>query len=105
MGDDGVARQLARGRWAEADVDEADREMLRYAVLLTSEPDAVTSEDVAALRSHGFDDTAILDICQVTSYYNYVNRMADGLGVELEEGWSADDLVLTREAFETRARG
>jgi alkylhydroperoxidase family enzyme len=32
-----------------------------------------------------FDDTGILDICQVVSYFNYVNRLADGLGVELED--------------------
>ena len=36
---------------------------------------------------HGFDDTGVLDVCQVTSYYNYVNRLADGLGVELEAFW------------------
>jgi alkylhydroperoxidase family enzyme len=39
------------------------------------------------LREAGFSDSAILDINQVTGYYAYVNRLADGLGVELEEFW------------------
>lgn len=40
---------------------------------------------VGALRAAGFDDRAIHDICAVTAYYAFVNRMADGLGVDLEE--------------------
>ena len=42
--------------------------MLEYAVKLTLTPASVTSDDVQGLREAGFDDTAILDICQVTSY-------------------------------------
>jgi alkylhydroperoxidase family enzyme len=41
--------------------------------------------DVAALRAQGFDDRAIHDLCAVTAYYAFVNRIADGLGVELEQ--------------------
>lgn len=73
--------------------------MLAYAVKLTHTPADVGEEDVEALRDAGFDDTAILDICQVTSYYNYVNRLADGLGVELEEYWLDEDLTMTEEYF------
>lgn len=40
--------------------------------------------DVARLREAGFDDRAIHDICAITAYYAFVNRVADGLGVELE---------------------
>jgi alkylhydroperoxidase family enzyme len=47
----------------------------------------MAEEDVGALRNAGLRDAEILDVCQVTAYYNYVNRMADGLGVELEEDW------------------
>lgn len=61
--------------------------MLDYAVKLTLEPWHMVREDVVALRACGFSDAAILDINQVTSYYAYVNRLADGLGVELEEFW------------------
>jgi alkylhydroperoxidase family enzyme len=43
--------------------------------------------DALALRAAGFSDAAILDINQVTGYYAYVNRLANGLGVELEPFW------------------
>lgn len=58
--------------------------MLDYAVKLTLEPWSMVQGDVLRLREAGFEDTAILDINQVTGYYAYVNRLADGLGVELE---------------------
>jgi hypothetical protein len=44
----------------------------------------LTADDIAALRAAGFDDRAIHDICAVVAYYAFVNRLADGLGVELE---------------------
>ena len=46
--------------------------------------------DVQTLRDHGFSDRAILDINQITGYYAYVNRLADGLGVPLEEFWAEE---------------
>lgn len=58
--------------------------MLRYAEKLTIEPWNMVEEDVVRLRGAGFTDRDILDINQVTSYYAYVNRTADGLGVGLE---------------------
>ena len=74
--------------------------MLRYARRLTREPAAVGEADVGALREEGFEDTAILDICQVAAYYNYVNRLADGLGVELEAYWDGLETIVTRAEFE-----
>jgi uncharacterized protein YciW len=59
--------------------------MLRYAEVLTRSPSAVTVRDVEALRAAGFSDADVLAIAEVTAYYAYVNRIADGLGVELEE--------------------
>ena len=47
--------------------------------------------DVETLREHGFSDRAILDINQITAYYAYVNRIADGLGVPLEAFWKELD--------------
>ncbi len=59
--------------------------MLDYAVKLTREPWAVREADVIALRDSGFSDRDILDINQVTAYFAYVNRVADGLGVGLDQ--------------------
>lgn len=63
--------------------------MLAYAVKLTRSPEAMKAADVQALRSVGFSDRDILDIVEVTAYYAYVNRIADGLGV-MEEPWIED---------------
>ena len=76
--------------------------MLDYAVKLTLTPHDITEVDISNLRSSGFDETAILDLCQVVSYYNYVNRLADGLGVELENYWEAEEFTMTREEFYSR---
>ncbi len=64
---------------------EHDVIMLRYAVKLTKEPAKISADDVVQLRGAGFDDCAIHDICNVTAYFAFVNRVADGLGVELED--------------------
>lgn len=64
-----------------AALTDAQRAMLDYAVTLTREPSAITEADVATLRQHGFADATILDINLITSYFNFVNRIAEGLGV------------------------
>ena len=55
--------------------------MLDYAAKLTRDPAAMSRADVERLRSVGFDDQAILQINLIASYFNYVNRVAEGLGV------------------------
>ena len=52
---------------------------------LTLRPTEMTPGDLAALRAAGLSDRDIVDANQVASYFNYVNRVADGLGVELED--------------------
>ena len=61
--------------------------MLDYAVKLSLEPWNMEEADIQELRDAGFSNAGILDIAQVISYYAYVNRLADGLGVELEAFW------------------
>jgi uncharacterized peroxidase-related enzyme len=58
--------------------------MLHYAKKLTTESYKIVEEDIEGLRNAGFSDRDIFDINQVTAYFNYVNRIADGLGVTLE---------------------
>ncbi len=86
INDDELAGQLEKD-FRTADLDERDRMMLEYAAKLTLEPWNMSEEDVKKLREKGFSDEAILDICQVAGYYAFVNRLADGLGVELEHYW------------------
>ena len=58
--------------------------MLTYVEKLTRRPGEMSESDVLVLRAAGFTDRDILDIATVTAYYAYVNRIADGLGVQLE---------------------
>ena len=55
--------------------------MLDYAVKLTRDATRVSRQDHERLRSAGFDDTAILQITLIASWFNYINRVADALGV------------------------
>jgi uncharacterized peroxidase-related enzyme len=76
--------------WRSAGLDDATEALLAYAEELTESPASVGIEDVENLRSHGFDDEAISSCVQVIAYFNYINRIAEGLGVP-GEGWLADD--------------
>ena len=70
-----------RKDWRTAQLDAPDRAMLGYVEKLTLRPAQCSLEDVLALRAAGFDDRAILQINLIASFFNYVNRVADGLGV------------------------
>lgn len=67
-----------------APISEIDRCVLEFVEALTLRPQDVSKEKVQALRDRGMDDRTLHDIVQVTAYFNYVNRIADGLGVEVE---------------------
>ncbi len=58
--------------------------MLDYVAKLTRHPVRCTREDIENLRSHGFTEEAILQINLIASWFNYINRVADGLGVGRE---------------------
>ena len=64
--------------------------MLEYAVKLTRRPEEMTRSDIEVLRAAGFSDRDMLDIAEAVAYYAYVNRIAQGLGVQLET-WSTDE--------------
>ncbi len=66
-------------------LDAVDRELVRYADLLTQRPAAVSAADIESLREVGLDDRAIHDACAIIAYFAFVNRIADGLGVRLEQ--------------------
>ncbi|HXG25158.1 MAG TPA: hypothetical protein VNJ09_11425 [Chthonomonadales bacterium] len=81
--DESLAEAIKRD-YRSADLREADRAMLEYVEKLTLRPAQVQREDVEALRAVGFDDVAILQINLIASWFNYINRVADGLGVGRE---------------------
>ena len=64
------------------------RALARYAVKLTRTPHELVESDLAPVRASGLTDRDIVDLNQVVAYFNYVNRVADGLGVELEARWA-----------------
>ena len=70
--------------WRSIELSAADQALCRYAEKLTQAPAAMSESDVARLREHGFDDVAIHDAIQVISYFNYINRIADAIHVDLE---------------------
>lgn len=61
-----------------------ERALVAYADVLTLRPFDVRASHVAALREAGCDDRTIHDVCAVIAYFAFVNRIADGLGVEIE---------------------
>lgn len=69
---------------SSAPITEADRAMLDFAVKLAREPRSMTRDDVEVLRAAGFSDTAVHDIVQITGFFSYYNRLADGLGIDPE---------------------
>ena len=71
--------------WREAGLPPADVALCRYAVKLTRTPQAMARDDLDRLRGAGFDDRGIHDATQVIGFFNYITRIADGLGVEPEE--------------------
>ena len=70
--------------YKKADITNKEKAMLDYSYKLTLFPWDMKKSDVDDLKKAGFFDREILDINQIVSYYAYVNRLADGLGVELE---------------------
>lgn len=88
--DESLALQLKED-YTRASLKAVDRAILDYAVKLTRTPGQVTPADVEALHETGLKDRAILDVAQVTAYFNFVNRLAQGLGVRLEGYWTKNE--------------
>ena len=71
--------------WRTAPLSEADRALCQFATKLTHDQHRMTPSDLDELRRLGFDDRAIHDAVQVISYFNYITRGSDALGVERED--------------------
>ena len=82
--DDDLKESLC-SNWRTAPISDLNKLILDYVEKITLTPAAIDAGYIDTLRSRGFDDLILHDIVQVAAYFNYVNRLADGLGVELEE--------------------
>jgi uncharacterized peroxidase-related enzyme len=76
--------QTIRTDYTKANLNEQDRAMLDYVAQLTKDATKIGPSDLDRLRAVGFDDKAILQINLIASWFNYINRVADGLGVGRE---------------------
>jgi uncharacterized peroxidase-related enzyme len=75
--------------YRQADLPPRERALCDFAVKLTHLAAEIDQADIDGLRAHGLDDVAISDAIQVVSYFNYVTRVADGVGIEDEPEWSS----------------
>ncbi len=82
--DDGLIEAL-RNDYRTAPITEQERVMLDYVVKLTKDATKCSPKDHEALRAVGFDDRGILQITLIASWFNYINRVADALGVGRDE--------------------
>lgn len=81
-------------RWREVEgLPERDRALCAIAEKLSANPTRITEGDWQPLRDLGFDDTALLEVAHIVGIFNYLTRLADGFGLQLDDG--------TRQAGET----
>ena len=78
---DGALVEALEKDYTTAPISHEDRVMLDYVVKLTRDATRVWKDDMEKLRNAGFDDRGILQITLIASWFNYINRVADSLGV------------------------
>ena len=71
--------------YTKADLDDQTRGMLDFAVKLTKDPAKNTKADLQKLRDLGLDEQQVLSTVLITCLFNFMTRLADGLGVEIQE--------------------
>ncbi len=81
--DKGLVAALEKD-YTTAPISSQDRVMLEYVVKVTKDATKVWKDDIERLRSVGFDDQGILQITLIAAWFNYINRVADSLGVGRE---------------------
>jgi uncharacterized peroxidase-related enzyme len=81
--DKGLVEALQKD-YTTAPISAQDRVMLDYVVKLTKDATKVWKDDIDGLRAAGFNDQGILQITLIASWFNYINRVADALGVGRE---------------------
>lgn len=95
-GNEDAAKRLIYD-YRTADLSADDLVLCEYAVRLTLSPKEVGRTDVDVLKQAGFDDVQISVAVQVIGYFNYINRIAEGFGVD-DEDW----MTITREEWQSK---
>lgn len=95
--DEALVEQL-REDFRTAPITDAERAMLEFAVQVTLDATAVSRSTLDGLRAHGFDDQAILQMTLIASWFNYINRVADALGVGRDAPGTTDALPVPESA-------
>jgi uncharacterized peroxidase-related enzyme len=75
--------------YRKADLSPRERALCDFAVKLTHAAAEIEQADVDTLRAHDLDDTGISDAIQVIGYFNYITRVADGIGIDDEPEWES----------------
>ena len=78
--------EALKNDYRAAPISEQDRAMLDYVVKVTKDATQISPADHETLRAAGFDDRGILQITLIASWFNYINRVADALGVGRSTG-------------------
>ena len=73
--------------YREAELSTTDTAILDFAVKLTLHPSKMEASDLDRLRRKGLSDVGLLEIVHITGFFNYINRLADALGIDPEPEW------------------
>ncbi len=71
--------------WKDSSLSEQQKAICYFAEKLTLSPGNINENDIKKVKKYGYSDKEISEIVQIISYFNYINRVADGLGLEPEE--------------------
>jgi uncharacterized peroxidase-related enzyme len=77
-------RQAVQEDYRQAGLTSREVALLDFAVKLTKQPSGVQRDDLNVLRGYGFNDEQLVDAVHCIGYFNFINRVLDGLGVEPE---------------------
>ena len=83
-GDPALVEAIKRSQWRELALSPRDRALCQVAEKLSATPTRMVEEDWAPLRDLGFDDQACLEVAHVVGIFNYLTRLADGMGLQLD---------------------
>ncbi|MCH8074586.1 MAG: hypothetical protein IIC13_12705 [SAR324 cluster bacterium] len=84
---DGLVEAIKEKRWREvAGLSTRERALCNLAEKLSATPTRITEGDWQPLRDLGFDDTALLEVAHIVGLFNYLTRLADGFGLQLDSG-------------------